>query len=119
MSWEIRLKAPSPSSLIRLNWVVMWADGRAMLDRDLDWLKEGASKNCMEFNMDTSKILHLRQNNQRAQYRLGSMCLRSSLAERKLRVLMNNKLNISQQSAAAAMKANQIPGCICRGITKR
>lgn len=32
---------------------------------------------------------------------------------------MDYKLNMSQQSSAAAMEANQILGCICRGIISR
>lgn len=34
-------------------------------------------------------------------------------------LLLAKKLNMSQQSAAAAAKANWILGCICRDITKR
>ena len=62
------------------------------------------------------KVLHLGRHNQ---YRLGSAWLGRSLAERDLKVLVDSKLNMSQQSTAAAPKANQILGCICRGITSR
>ena len=44
------------------------------------------------------------------------MWLRSSLAERDLGTLVDSKLSMSQQSTAAAMKAKQILGFICRGI---
>ena len=71
-------------------------------------------------NRDKRKVVHWGQHNQRARYRLGSVWLGSSLAERDLGVLVvNKKLNMSQHCAAAAIKANWILGCICRGITSR
>ncbi|KAK4807163.1 hypothetical protein QYF61_024283, partial [Mycteria americana] len=73
----------------------------------------------MKFNKDKCKILHLGQNNQRPQYRRGSVWLGSSFVERDLGVLVDNKLNMSQQCTAAATKANWILGCIHRGITSR
>jgi len=40
---------------------------------DLDWVEEWASKNSMNFNKDTCKVLCLRRNHQRGQYSLGSV----------------------------------------------
>ncbi|KAK4831134.1 hypothetical protein QYF61_015437 [Mycteria americana] len=85
----------------------------------LDRPEEGVRKNSMKFNKDKCKVLHLGWTNQRAQYRLGSVWLRSSLAERDLEVLVDSKLNMSQQCATAATKANWILGCIHRGISSR
>ncbi|GAB0209889.1 cAMP-dependent protein kinase inhibitor alpha [Grus japonensis] len=68
------------------------SEGRDILQRHLDRLEEWASKNSMKFNKDMCKILHLGQNNKRPQYRLGSVWLGSSLAERDLGVLVD-KLN--------------------------
>lgn len=48
-------------------------------------------------------------------YRLGSVWLGNSLAERDLGVLVDKKPNITQQCAAAATKGNWILACIHRG----
>ena len=41
------------------------------------------------------------------------------LAQRDLGVLVDNKMNMSQQHTATATKANWILGCICKGVTSR
>lgn len=42
-----------------------------------------------------------------------------SLAERDLCVLVDNKLNVSEQCIIAATKADWILGCTCRGATSK
>ncbi|XP_040978862.1 uncharacterized protein LOC121233232 isoform X2 [Aquila chrysaetos chrysaetos] len=91
------------------------SERRAILQRDQDWLEERASKNCMKFNKDKCKVLHLGQHNQRAQYRLGPVWLGISIAERDLGVLVDTKVTMSQQCPPAATKAHRILGCIHRG----
>ncbi|PKU34839.1 hypothetical protein llap_14859 [Limosa lapponica baueri] len=53
------------------------------------------------------------------QHRLGSSRLGSSSVERNLGVLVDNKLNLSEQCAAVAKKSNRMLGCINKGITSR
>jgi len=89
------------------------------LHRDTDSLEEQGSKNIVKTQKTKRKVLHLGRNNPRAQYRLGTVWLGSSLAERVLGVLADNKLTISQQCNAAVTKADWTPGCICRTITSR
>ena len=61
------------------------------------------SKNCLKFKKDKCKVVDLGWNNQRALYRLGSVCLRSNLSERDLGVLVD-KLNMNQHCATTSSR---------------
>ncbi|KAK4809950.1 LOW QUALITY PROTEIN: hypothetical protein QYF61_002907 [Mycteria americana] len=95
------------------------SEGRATLQEGLDRLEERANKNLMKFNKDKCKVLHLGKHNPGAQHRLGSTRTWSSSVERDLGVMVDNKLNMSEQCATVAKKANRMLGCINKGITSR
>ncbi|PKU48450.1 rna-directed dna polymerase from mobile element jockey-like [Limosa lapponica baueri] len=94
-------------------------DCRDTLQEDLDRQEECAKKNLMKFIMDKCKVLHLGKHNPGLQHSLGLTWLGNNSLERDLGVLVDSKLTMSQQSAAATKKANRMLGCINRDITSR
>ena len=106
---EILIKFPDDT---KLGGAVHTLKGRQALQRDLDRLESWAITNCMKFNKGEHQILHLGHSNPGCTYRLGNERLESSSAERDLGVLADSKLNVSQQRALAAKRANRALGCI-------
>ncbi|PKU33847.1 hypothetical protein llap_15848 [Limosa lapponica baueri] len=73
----------------------------------------------MRLNKAKSKVLHLGQGNTQYQSGLGDEGTESSPEKKDLGTPVDEKLNMSQQSALTAQKPNCILGCIKRSMASR
>ena len=68
---------------------------------DLDRLKQWVQETLIRFNKAKCKVLHLNQRNIHYQNKLGNERIEHSPARKDLGVLVDGKLNMSQQCALA------------------
>ena len=89
------------------------------IQRDLERLKQWVQVNLLRFNKSNFKVFHLGHGNPQYQYMLRDKRIEYSCPKKDLGVLVDGKLDVSQECSFTSHKANCVLGCIKRSMASR
>ena len=92
-------------------------NGNEILQKDLDTVRNWASKWKMEFNVDKCKIMHLGKRNPKHTYKMDDSNLNETTEEKDLGVLIDCELNFEKHIKEIVNKANRMVGMIKIGFS--
>ncbi|KAF4799239.1 hypothetical protein TURU_056826 [Turdus rufiventris] len=124
MDSEISHSLSSHASNIKMCGVIVALERRDGIQRDPDRQERWAFVNLMKFNKAKCKVLPLDWGNLKHKYRAGQgikagLWIKSNPVEKDLGQLIDQKVNMTQQRALAAQRANCILGCIESSMPNR
>ncbi|KAJ7423104.1 hypothetical protein BTVI_11045 [Pitangus sulphuratus] len=103
----------------KLRGVVDAPGGWDAVQRDLDRLERWAYGDYLQFSKAKYKVLCLGQGNPKHKCRLSSELIENNPEEKDFGVLVDEKLDMTQQCGPTAQKANPILSCIKRIVSSR
>ncbi len=92
---------------------------REELQNDLDRLSEWSEQWQMKFNVDKCSVIHLGHKNKQYSYKLGDSELKTSVQEKDLGIIVDSKMNWSEQCIVAVKNGNSTFGIIKRHVKSR
>ncbi|TRZ25065.1 hypothetical protein HGM15179_002082 [Zosterops borbonicus] len=90
-------------------------EGQDAIQRNLDRLEKWGHENLIRFNKTKCKVLHLDWGNSQYQHRLGDELVEKFI----MGVLVDERLDMSQECAFAAQRAKCVLGCIQSSVASR
>ena len=93
-------------------------EDRKKIQNNLDRLEHWAENKTVKFK-EKCKVLHLGKRNQIQSYKIGDTWLSNTTNKKGLGIVIDHKMNMSQQCHVATKTANTILACVSRRIISK